>query len=465
MWSLLMTSMPKDAAESAVMICGCAPFADALNAVLRFESSGNLVEDDRHRYQYDAWNRLVLVQRIAADGNGTDAATLHAAEYDGLGRRIEKAVSNCGDLDGTFRFWYNGQQVIEVRDGSSNVLTQAYYGTQYIDELVALKLEHGYALVSQDANYNVTTLTDLGGRVLERVFYTEYGQPILESERYFGDYDADGDVDATDDGFLGSGQTCWGTPTGACRVFDFNSDGTLNSSDETIMTALAAAASTNRRHENRTVSPTGMAFLHQGLLFDTGCAAQYNRLRSHSSSLQRFHQRDPLEYVDSFNLYTSLANNPITRVDSFGENAVCSHCCRRDNDCANVCRNSENDGTSNGDDGWVMCCCGRKISCTSRRIREGDSCIANCTKVHEKAHKPHVNCDNCGVERPPFKDGIHEHYGECVAYRASAKCLFDAYNNCPENGCDCNAVIAAAQRHRARANWECRIAKIPIGNP
>ncbi|MCL4720186.1 MAG: hypothetical protein KJ057_17115 [Phycisphaerae bacterium] len=447
------------------MICGCAPFADALNAVLRFESSGNLVEDDRHRYQYDAWNRLVLVQRIAADGNGTDAATLHAAEYDGLGRRIEKAVSNCGDLDGTFRFWYNGQQVIEVRDGSSNVLTQAYYGTQYIDELVALKLEHGYALVSQDANYNVTTLTDLGGRVLERVFYTEYGQPILESERYFGDYDADGDVDATDDGFLGSGQTCWGTPTGACRVFDFNSDGTLNSSDETIMTALAAAASTNRRHENRTVSPTGMAFLHQGLLFDTGCAAQYNRLRSHSSSLQRFHQRDPLEYVDSFNLYTSLANNPITRVDSFGENAVCSHCCRRDNDCANVCRNSENDGTSNGDDGWVMCCCGRKISCTSRRIREGDSCIANCTKVHEKAHKPHVNCDNCGVERPPFKDGIHEHYGECVAYRASAKCLFDAYNNCPENGCDCNAVIAAAQRHRARANWECRIAKIPIGNP
>ena len=276
------------------MICGCAPFADALNAVLRFESSGNLVEDDRHRYQYDAWNRLVLVQRIAADGNGTDAATLHAAEYDGLGRRVEKGVSNCGDLDGTFRFWYNGQQMIERRDGSSNVLTQAYYGTQYIDELVAIKLEHGYAVVSQDANYNVTTLTDLAGRVLERVFTTEYGQPILESDSYFGDYDADGDVDATDDGFLGSGQTCWGTATGACRVFDFNGDGTLDAADETIMTALVAAPTTNRVHHARRSSPVGNLFLHQGLVYDAEIAAYQNRARAYLPIEQRFAQRDPL---------------------------------------------------------------------------------------------------------------------------------------------------------------------------
>ncbi len=300
------------------MICGCAPFADALNAVLRFESSGNLVEDDRHRYQYDAWNRLVLVQRIAADGNGTDAATLHAAEYDGLGRRIEKAVSNCGDLDGTFRFWYNGQQVIEVRDGSSNVLTQAYYGTQYIDELVALKLEHGYALVSQDANYNVTTLTDLGGRVLERVFYTEYGQPILESERYFGDYDADGDVDATDDGFLGSGQACWGTPTGACRVFDFNGDGTLDASDETVMTALVAAPTTNRIHHARRTSPAGNLFLHQGLLYDAEIAAYQNRAREYSPSAGKFLQRDSSSYHDSLNCYEYEQSAPLYKVDPLG---------------------------------------------------------------------------------------------------------------------------------------------------
>ncbi len=182
---------------------------------------------------------------------------------------MEKVVSNSGDLDGTTRYEYNGHQMIEMRDGSDNVLLQAYYGTQYIDELVALKLEHGYAVVSQDANYNVTTLTDLVGRVLERVFYTEYGQPIIESVSYFGDYDGDGDVDSTDDGFLGSGQTCWGTPSGACRVFDFNQDGTLNASDETVMTAIENSSSSfNPRHTNRAISPSGTAFLHQGLLTD-----------------------------------------------------------------------------------------------------------------------------------------------------------------------------------------------------
>ncbi|MCC7291862.1 MAG: hypothetical protein IT449_07365 [Phycisphaerales bacterium] len=175
-----------------------------------YDYTGNLVEDDRHRYTYDAWNRLVKAERVATDANGTDATTLRTAEFDALGRRIEKVVSNSGDLDGTFRYGYNGQQLIETRDGSGNVLLQAYYGTQYIDELVALKLEHGYCTVSQDANYNVTTLTDLAGRVLERVFYTEYGQPIIESESYFGDGDGDGDVDATDDAALGSGQTCCG---------------------------------------------------------------------------------------------------------------------------------------------------------------------------------------------------------------------------------------------------------------
>ncbi|GMU26372.1 MAG: RHS repeat-associated core domain-containing protein [Planctomycetia bacterium] len=266
-------------------------------------------------------------ERIAPDGaGGTDTTTLHTAKYDALGRRVEKVISNSGDLDGTFRFWYNGQQMIERRDGSSNVLMQVYYGTQYIDEIVAIKLEHGYAVVSQDANYNVTTLTDLAGRVLERVFYTEYGQPILEAERYFGDYDADGDVDSTDDGFLGSGQTCWGTATGTCRVFDFNGDGTLDAADETVMTALVAAPTTNRVHHNRRTSPAGNLFLHQGLVYDAEIGAYQNRAREYDPDHQRFAQRDPLAfrnridlaYEDGLSLYGYLGQSPVMGQDPLG---------------------------------------------------------------------------------------------------------------------------------------------------
>lgn len=67
----------------------------------------------------------MLAQRTAPDGaGGTDTTTLHTAEFDALGRRIEEVVSNSGDLDSTYRYWYNGQQMIEMRDGSDNVQTE-----------------------------------------------------------------------------------------------------------------------------------------------------------------------------------------------------------------------------------------------------------------------------------------------------------------------------------------------------
>ncbi|MCK6466501.1 MAG: hypothetical protein L6Q93_16885, partial [Phycisphaerae bacterium] len=280
--------------------------------------AGNLVDDGQMRYTYDAWNRLVKVTRK----QDTDIV-IQAAEYDGIGRRVQKVVTKSGDLDGTFVYYYadtraagfsprefsgggglagiggaspGGWSIVEIRDGSNNIYQQVYHGTQYIDEIVAMRLKKGYAVVYQDANWNTVVVCDLAGRVLERMFTTPYGSPTIEPESFFGDYDGDGDVDSTDDASLGSGQTCWGTPSGACRVFDFNSDGTLDSSDETIMTALVSAASTNRRHENRTVSPIGMTFMHQGLKYDAAAMRLQNRHRQHAYSLNRFATRDPLAF-------------------------------------------------------------------------------------------------------------------------------------------------------------------------
>ncbi len=181
-------------------------------------------------------------------------------------------------------------------------------------------------------DYNVTTLTDLAGRVLERVFTTEYGQPIIQSASYFGDYDADGDVDATDDGFLGSGQTCWGTATGTCRVFDFNQDGTLDAADETIMTALVSAPTTNRVHHNRRSSPAGNLFLHQGLVYDAEIGAYQNRAREYDPITERFMQRDPLvsdvailssaRNLRLQNAYEYVDRAPLTYLDPSGMYAL-----------------------------------------------------------------------------------------------------------------------------------------------
>ncbi|MCH8990647.1 MAG: hypothetical protein IIA44_02705, partial [Acidobacteria bacterium] len=108
-------------------------FASTLTTFVH-DNSGNLVDDGRLDYTYDAWHRMVSV--IAKQ----DASiTIQTAQYDGLGRRIKKVVTNSGDLDGTWVYYYNGQRMIEAVDGSANLLVQTYHGLRYIDEVVAME--------------------------------------------------------------------------------------------------------------------------------------------------------------------------------------------------------------------------------------------------------------------------------------------------------------------------------------
>jgi LytS/YehU family sensor histidine kinase len=50
---------------------------------------------------------------------------------------------------------------------------QVYHGTRYIDEVVGLRVkDQGRLYAHQDANWNVTALTDLTGRVIEQYWYS-----------------------------------------------------------------------------------------------------------------------------------------------------------------------------------------------------------------------------------------------------------------------------------------------------
>ena len=77
-------------------------------------------------------------------------------EYDGVGRRIVKTITDSGDRGGSwsydggteewsqddmaYHYYYDGQQMTEMRDGSDNVLKQYVWGLEYVDELVAIDL-------------------------------------------------------------------------------------------------------------------------------------------------------------------------------------------------------------------------------------------------------------------------------------------------------------------------------------
>ena len=253
--------------------------------------------------------------------------TVQTAEFDAAGRRIKKVVTNSGDSDGAVVYLYDGQKIIETRDGSGNMVRQMIHGTQYIDELVMVRVNNkGDLYVHQDANWNVIGLTDLGGRVVERYTYTPYGELTVDQETSFGDYDGDADVDSTDQAAYGGGGDCavpmFSGVTGACRILDLDFDGTILSDDLSIFTNTLDWGFA--RHPGRMATSVSQPFAHQGLLHEPEIAGYQNRARQYDPVKRRFLQRDPLGIStmslgdDALYLYAYTYSNSVGHRDPTG---------------------------------------------------------------------------------------------------------------------------------------------------
>ncbi len=63
-----------------------------------YDAAGNLTYDGCYKYAYDAWNRLRTVTRAyRSAGSIQSGSVVSTSSYDGLGRRISKAVTNSAD--------------------------------------------------------------------------------------------------------------------------------------------------------------------------------------------------------------------------------------------------------------------------------------------------------------------------------------------------------------------------------
>ncbi len=309
--------------------------------------AGNLTYDGTYRYTYDAWNRLVK-----ATLNDTNVE-VQAAVYDGLGRRVKKVVTNSGTHDGISWYYYDRNQIIETHDGNGKLINQVYHGTQYIDEIVAMRTEYGRVYVHQAEgdqcgslkDWNVIGLSDVTGRVLERYYYSPYGELEVVRDAHFFDYDDDGDVDDDDETAF---TACIGETSGDCLRFDADCDGEVTEVDDGeefgYYTATLTADTELQRIPATTVSTMGNPFGHQGLAFDVEIGSYQNRHRQYAPKMKRFMQRDPLgtrpvvrkpwstsrdpaldprgrvvqPYADGMNLYEDVKSNPTTDTDPSG---------------------------------------------------------------------------------------------------------------------------------------------------
>ncbi len=148
-----------------------------------------------HDNIYDAWNRLVTVK----DG----ANKVIESVYDGITRRMLKSVYVSGTLDHLRHSYFSDawQPLEERRDAATRADQQYVWGLRYIDDLVLRDHDgdtssatghlglNGSGLEERlyclnDSNWNVTSIGDPAGAIVERYIYTPYGSPTFLTPSY-----------------------------------------------------------------------------------------------------------------------------------------------------------------------------------------------------------------------------------------------------------------------------------------
>jgi RHS repeat-associated protein len=185
---------------------------------------------------YDAWNRMVSVS------NTSGGSTVATYQYDGRGRRIVKYIASIPE---TRHFYYAGDwQDIEERTGSSTAMDKQYvWGVGYVDELVCRDDTTQRLYATQDANFNLTSIMNSSGGVVERYLFDPYGNRTVMNGSW---------------GIISSSAFSW-------------------------------------------------VIGHQGLLEDNESGLLYNRQRYLHPALGRFLRRDPIGYANDGSNFSIIA--------------------------------------------------------------------------------------------------------------------------------------------------------------
>lgn len=212
-----------------------------------YDANGNMTSDGLRVFTYDYMDRLTGV---------LDLATNAAYSYDALGRRIQKVVNGA-----TAKYFYDGSDVIEERDGADAVTASFIVGN---DAPVVATVQVG-SLPPQDYFYHYNSLgspvaiTNNTGNVIEEYEYDAFGNPSI--------YDS--------------------------------------------------------AHVPISVSLIGNIYLFGGMEYDAESGLYYDHARHYTPSLGRFMQQDPASLMgdvpDLRNGYSYVGNNPTNFVDPSGE--------------------------------------------------------------------------------------------------------------------------------------------------
>jgi RHS repeat-associated protein len=234
--------------------------------VLTYDLDGNLAQDGRWNYSWDAENRLVGVTAIGA----TPAAAKKklAFDYDHLGRRIQK------------RLYTWSQTGSAYGDQPSSTLKFIYDDWNLLSENNSLNMPVRHYLWGVDLSGTLRGAGGVGGLVNET--------SVVSGGNWFPTYDGNGNVISLVDV----------AGTSVAATYEYGPFGE-------ILHATGAPAAENP-----------FQFSTKHLDFDMGTI--YFGYRFYDTNAGRWLSRDPLAEAEGANLYSFIGNNAINSIDPDG---------------------------------------------------------------------------------------------------------------------------------------------------
>ncbi|MCG8404251.1 MAG: hypothetical protein MI923_03540 [Phycisphaerales bacterium] len=252
-----------------------------------------------YAYTYDHHNRLIKIE------DGTKTTRKAAFTYDALGRRIEFANDVTGE---TIRYYYDGVNEIVEHDTLGNRSRYYIHGISYVDERLMMYDDetcrpYYYTI---DRMYNVRSVVDRAGAVVERYAYDPYGRPLIRESVGRGDMDNDTDMDINVDfqrlKIVQLG-TIWDPRA------DLDDDGDVDATDRTLYLTKDNSWPPQSTHAmvSQAFSDVDNPFMFQGrphMVIDTTTSATEgelmlndHRARFNDPVIGRWVNRDPLYYL------------------------------------------------------------------------------------------------------------------------------------------------------------------------